>query len=60
MDSRDVPKPGIGFYVGIALWALLKSLYGIHVLLAKQLANNVDCSPCPLGLPVLLTVATRH
>ena len=42
MDSRAIVRMDIRFYVGMRLWALLKSLY-------EDL--------CPFGLPLMLTVA---
>ena len=34
LDSRSIYLVDIGFVIGTVPWALLQSLYGIHVLLA--------------------------
>ena len=36
MESRTILKVDIGFHTGLILWALLKSLYRIHVRLAYK------------------------
>ena len=41
MDSRATLRVDIGFDIGTISWPLLKSLYGIHVLLANQITWTV-------------------
>ena len=56
MDSRAIGRTDIGFYIGIILGPLLKSLYGIHVLWST---NNIDrrsyvtSGPCVIRHPAL-------
>ena len=44
MDGRVILRRGIGFYIEITVWALLKSLYEIHVLWVYQFGytRNID------------------
>ena len=43
MGSRALFKLDMDSVIGIVLWALFETLYGIHALLAN---NNINCSTC--------------
>ena len=45
MRSKNIFRMDVGFYMGIALWALLKSFYSIHVFWACQKMDGSSSSP---------------